>query len=153
MGLIENRLNELGIILPTPPKAAANYIPFKISDKFIFVAGQIPIKSGSLITGKVGDTITIEKAKEAARICGVSIISQLKEAAQDNLDKINSIIKISGFVNCTNDFTEHPEVINGASEIMVDVFGEVGRHARFAVGSNSLPKGVCVEIDAIAQLK
>ena len=153
MGLIDNRLNKLGIILPKPPKAAANYIPFKISDKFIFVSGQVPIKDGNFVIGKVGNTITLEEAKEAAKICGISIISQLKEATKNNLDKINSIIKISGFVNCTNDFTEHPEVINGASEIMVDVFGEIGRHARFAVGSNSLPKGVCVEVDAIAELK
>ena len=153
MSLIDNRLNELGIILPKPPKAAANYIPFKISDKFIFVSGQVPIKDGNFVIGKVGNTITLEEAKEAAKICGISIISQLKKATENNLDKINSIIKISGFVNCTNDFTEHPEVINGASEIMVDVFGEIGRHARFAVGSNSLPKGVCVEVDAIAQLK
>ena len=152
MGLIEQRLNDFGITLPDPPLPAANYIPFKLCENLIFVAGQVPMIDGNFITGKVGENISIKKAKDASRICGISIISQLNKATGNNLDKIKSIVKLGGFVNCTPEFIDHPEVINGASDLMVDVFGDIGRHARYAVGSNSLPKGVCVEIDAIAEI-
>ena len=153
MSIIEENLKNLNIILPTAPAPAANYVPYSKTGKLIFVSGQIPIVNGEMIIGKVGKDTEVNDAVIAARACGLAIISQLKEATNSNLDSISRIIKLGGFVNCVDSFTKQPEIINGASDLMVQVFGEKGKHSRFAVGSNSLPRGVVVEIEAIAEIQ
>ena len=153
MSVIEKNLKNLNIILPTAPAPAANYVPYSTTGKLIFVSGQIPIVNGEMIIGKVGKDTEINDAVRAARACGLAIISQLKVATNSNLDSISKIIKLGGFVNCVDSFTKQPEIINGASDLMVQVFGEKGKHSRFAVGSNSLPRGVVVEIEAIAEIQ
>ena len=153
MSLINERLKKLKIVLPPAPAPAANYVPYLKNDKLIFVSGQIPMLNSELITGKVGKNIGIEEAKKAARLCGLAIISQLNEATNSNLDKINRIVKLGGFVNCIDEFTQQPEIINGASDLMVEVFGDKGKHSRFAVGTNSLPRNVVVEIEAVAEIQ
>jgi len=153
MSIIENKLESLNIILPPAPKPAANYVPTVKSGNLIFVSGQIPVVDGNMIVGKVGHNIEIEEAVAAARACGLAIIAQLNEATNSDLDKISRIVKLGGFVNCTDTFTQQPEIINGASNLMVEVFGKAGKHSRFAVGTNSLPRGVVVEVEAIAEIK
>ena len=153
MSIIKNKLESLNIILPSAPKPAANYVPTVKSGNLIFVSGQIPVVDGNMIVGKVGYNIEIEEAVAAARACGLAIIAQLNEATNSNLDKISRIVKLGGFVNCIDTFTQQPEIINGASNLMVEVFGETGKHSRFAVGTNSLPRGVVVEVEAIAEIK
>ena len=152
MSLINERLKKLNIVLPPAPAPAANYVPYVKSDKLIFVSGQIPMLNGELITGKVGKNIEIEDTKKAARLCGLAIISQLNEATNSNLDKINRIVKLGGFVNCIDEFTQQPDIINGASDLIKNIFGENGTHTRAAVSTNSLPLGVAVEVDAIFEL-
>ena len=153
MSIIEENLKNLNIILPPAPAPAANYVPYSKTGKLIFVSGQIPIVNGEMIIGKVGKDTEVNNAVIAARACGLAIISQLREATDSNLDSISKIIKLGGFVNCIDSFTKQPEIINGASDLMVQVFGEKGKHSRFAVGSNSLPRGVVVEIEAIAEIR
>ena len=153
MSIIKNKLESLNIILPPAPKPAANYVPTVKSGNLIFVSGQIPVVDGNMIVGKVGYNIEIEEAVAAARACGLAIIAQLNDATNSDLDKISRIVKLGGFVNCTDTFTQQPEIINGASNLMVEVFGEAGKHSRFAVGTNSLPRGVVVEVEAIAEIK
>ena len=151
--MIEERLKNLNIILPPAPAPAANYVPYIITNKLIFISGQIPLIDGEMIQGKVGEDTEVEIAVKAARACGLAIIAQLKEATNSNLDSISRIVKLGGFVNCVDTFTQQPEIINGASDLMVEVFGEKGKHSRFAVGTNSLPRGVVVEIEAIAEIQ
>ena len=153
MTLIKEKLKKLNIKLPDAPAPAANYIPYVRSGKFIFVSGQVPMINGEFITGKVGKNKDVDYAKNAARLCGLAIISQLNEATNSNLDKIKRIIKLGGFVNCIDEFTQQPEIVNGASDLMVEVFGEKGKHSRFAVGTNSLPRNVIVEIEAVAEIQ
>ena len=153
MSVIEENLKNLNIILPPAPAPAANYVPYSKTGKLIFVSGQIPIENGEMIIGKVGKDTEINDAVRAARACGLAIISQLKVATNSDLDSISKIVKLGGFVNCIDSFTKQPEIINGASDLMVQVFGEKGKHSRFAVGSNSLPRGVVVEIEAIAEIQ
>jgi enamine deaminase RidA (YjgF/YER057c/UK114 family) len=150
---IETRLNELGITLPKPAAPAANYVPYVVSGNLIFVAGQIPVLNGEIkYKGRLGDGMSIEDGYQAARLCGLNIIAQAGAAAGD-LDRIKRIVKLVGFVGCTADFTDHPKVINGASDLMVEVFGEpAGQHARVAVGAPSLPLGVAVEVDAVIEI-
>ena len=150
----ETRLAELGLELPKPAVAAANYVPFVISGNQIFIAGQIPFLNGEkLHIGRVGDTLTIEQGQAAAKACALNILAQVKEAVNGDWSRIVRCVKLGGFVNSTPDFDQHPAVINGASEIMVAALGEIGRHARFAVGASNLPFGVAVEIDAIFEIK
>jgi enamine deaminase RidA (YjgF/YER057c/UK114 family) len=152
-GIIEDKLSGLGIDLPIAAAPAANYVPYVISGKQIFVAGQIPFWNGALKgIGKVGQDLSTEEAAEIARICGLNLIAQAKVACGGDLDRIIRVVKLGGFVNCIETFQDHPEVINGASNLMVDVFGEKGTHSRFAVGVNSLPRGVSVEIDGIFEI-
>ena len=151
--MIEERLKNLNIILPPAPAPAANYVPYVITNKLIFISGQIPLIDGEMIQGKVGEDTEVEIAIKAARACGLAIIAQLKEATNSKLDSISRIVKLGGFVNCDDTFTQQPEIINGASDLMVEVFGEKGKHSRFAVGTNSLPRGVVVEIEAIAEIQ
>lgn len=147
------RLAALKIELPNPAAPAANYVPTVIAGKLLFVAGQITIFNGELRhLGKLGADLDVETGKQAARLCGLNIISQARAALGGSLDRIVRCAKLGGFVNCTPDFIDHPQVINGASDLMVEVFGDAGKHARFAVGAVSLPRGVAVEVDAIFEI-
>ena len=152
-GNIEKNLAIQGIVLPQAASPAANYVPYVITGKQISVAGQIPFWNGELTgLGKVGRDMTTEDGANIARICGLNLIAQVKAACEGNLDRVARVVKLGGFVNCTEEFCDHPEVINGASNLMVDVFGDKGTHSRFAVGVNSLPRGVAVEVDGIFEL-
>ena len=148
---IENKLTELGITLPDAPAPAANYVPFAQTGNLIFVSGQISADENGLILGKLGENIETEAGAAAARRCGLALIAQLK-AATGSLDKVKRVVKLTGFVNSTPDFTDQPKVINGCSDLMVEVFGDAGRHARAAVSAPSLPLGVAVEIEAIFEV-
>lgn len=148
-GTTEARLQELGIELPSAATPAANYVPFHISGKQLFISGQLPIITGGPdFKGKLGQDMDVETAAKAAQACAINILAQVKSALGE-LDHIDQCLKLGGFVNCTPDFTDHPEVINGASNFFVEVLGDKGRHTRFAVGTSSLPRGVAVEIDAL----
>ena len=152
-GRIESRLQELGIELPRAPVPAAAYVPYVLVGNTLYIAGQIPVWHGELrYVGKLGVEYSIEEGQAAARQCGVNIIAQVADALDGDLDRVKRCVKLGGFVNATPDFREHPKVINGASELMIQVFGDAGRHARFAVGAYSLPFNVAVEIDAIFQV-
>ena len=149
-GTIDARLAELGIELPHAAAPAANYIPYVVTGDLIFVSGQVPFWNGELKgVGKVGRDMDIPAAQEIARICGLNLIAQARAACDGDLDQISGVVKVGGFVNAVPDFDQHPEIINGCSDLMVDVFGDKGRHSRFAVGAGSLPRGVAVEIEAI----
>ncbi|MDA1090107.1 MAG: RidA family protein [Proteobacteria bacterium] len=152
-GPITTRMAELGIELPEPAPPAANYIPFVVTGNLVFVSGQVTVWNGELRhIGRLGENIDIEEGYQAARLCGLNLIAQAKAAAQGDLNKIKRVVKLGGFVNSTPDFTDQPKVINGASDLMAEVFGEVGKHARFAVGAPSLPFGVAVEVDGVFEL-
>ena len=149
-GKINARLSELGIELPEAASPAANYVPYALEGNTLYIAGQVPFWNGELLhIGKVGEDYSVEDAVQAARVSGLNIIAQAKAALDGDLDRIRRIAKVGGFVNCVTDFGQHPAVINGASDLFVEVFGDVGKHARFAVGAGSLPMGVAVEVDAI----
>ena len=150
--MIEEKLQSLGISLPTPPKPAGSYIPVVVSKSMAYVSGQIPIKDGKIaFTGKVPTTQSIENAQAAAKLCAINALAQLKEKLGD-LDRIQRIVKVSGFVNTEPNFTEHPKVINTASDFLYEIFGEKGRHSRIAIGANSLPLDSTVEVDLIAEI-
>ena len=150
--MIEKRLKELGIIIPNAPKPAGSYIPVVLSGKLAFVSGQIPIKDGQVVyQGKVGDSQSIDDAQEAAKLCVINGLAQI-EAYCGTLDNLEKIIKISGFVNSTKDFTEHPKVINAASDLLMKIFDEKGRHSRIAIGVSSLPLNATVEIDMVVEI-
>lgn len=151
MGKIDAKLAELGITLPEAPAPAANYVPYVISGKLLFISGQVSRNDAGFITGKLGADCALEEGYAAARSCGLALIAQAKAACGGNLDRVARVVKLGGFVNCTPDFTAQPTVINGASDLMAEVFGEAGRHARAAVGA-VLPLGVAVEIDAVFEL-
>ncbi|MEL7276297.1 MAG: RidA family protein [Pseudomonadota bacterium] len=147
------RLAELGITLPDAPAPAANYVPFVRSGSLVFVSGQIAKDEGGLITGTLGADTDVAEGARAARVCGLNLIAQLNAALDGDLDRLVRVVKLTGFVNCTADFTQQPAVINGASDLMVEVFGAAkGSHARAAVGSPSLPLGVAVEIEGIFEV-
>jgi enamine deaminase RidA (YjgF/YER057c/UK114 family) len=149
----EGRLRELGIELPEPPEPVASYIPWVLSGKLVFVSGQIPSRNGGLPrTGVVPSDLTIDEATEEARFCAINVLAQLRGAA-GSLDAISRIVRLGVFVASAPNFTHQPAVANGASELMMEVFGEAGRHARAAVGVASLPLGAPVEIDAIAEIE
>ena len=154
MNIIDEKLQSLGIIIPSAPKPAANYIPYVITNNLIFISGQVPFINGEIKdTGKVGENIDIDKAKTIARQCGINVISVLKDALDGDLSRVIKCVKLGVFVACTNDFHNQPEVANGVSDLMVEIFGEAGRHARLAVGTNSLPRNIPVEVDAIFEFK
>jgi enamine deaminase RidA (YjgF/YER057c/UK114 family) len=154
-GKIDARLAELGITIPDAPAPAANYVPYVITGNLVIVSGQVPFVDGKLrITGHMGDgTVTEEDAIGEARQCAINLISQVKVATGGDLDRVKRVIKLGGFVASTSDFTGQPKIINGASDMMVDVFGDAGRHARFAVGSSALPLGCVVEIEGMFEIK
>ena len=151
---IDDKINDLKIILPEAKAPVGSYVATKITGKLLYVSGQISINAdGELIKGKVGKDLTTEDAYEAAKRCGLSIVAQVKKACDDDLTKVKSCIKLTGFVNSTDEFIDQPKVLNGASDLIASVFGEAGMHTRAAVSTNSLPLGVSVEVDAIFELK
>ena len=149
----ENKIKELGIILPEAKAPVGNYVATKIIGKLLFISGQISIdKDGKLIKGKVGKDLNVDEGYNAAKRCGISIIAQVKKACDNDLSKVKSCIRLTGFVNSTDNFNDQPKIINGASDLVVSIFGESGMHTRAAVSTNSLPLGVSVEVDAIFEL-
>jgi enamine deaminase RidA (YjgF/YER057c/UK114 family) len=148
----EEKVAQLGLTLPAAAAPAANYVPFVQAGSMLFIAGQLPLLDGKQIhAGIVGATISVDQAHAAARQSGLNILAQIRAAA-GSLDRVKRIVRLGAFVACTPDFTQQPEVANGASDLMVAVFGDAGRHARTAVGTNVLPRGASVEIDAIVEL-
>jgi enamine deaminase RidA (YjgF/YER057c/UK114 family) len=151
-GKFETRISELGIVLPAAAAPAANYVPAVISGSLLYISGQLPFKDGKLAyLGRLGENVSVEDGYQAARLCAINLIAQIKAAA-GSLDRVQRIVRLGGFVNSTADFTDQPKVVNGASDLFVEIFGEAGRHARSAVGAPSLPRGVSVEVDAIVAL-
>jgi len=152
-GKFEARLAALGADIHDAPAPAANYVPFVISGDLVYISGQISkAGDGTMITGKLGDNMSIEEGQAAAKACALNLIAQLKAACDGDLDRLVKVVKLGGFVNCTDDFIDHPAVINGASDFIGEAFGETGAHARAAVGCASLPLGVAVEIEGIFQI-
>src|SRR5437763_7752325 len=152
-GKIEARLKELGIELPQPTAPLANYVPFTIAGNLVFIAGQISQWNGERrFVGKLGAGIGIADGQQAARLCALNLIAHLRVAAGGDLDRVRRCLRLGGFVNCTPDFTDMPQVVNGASDLMVEVFGDAGKHARAAVGTSALPSGVSVEVEATVEL-
>lgn len=147
------RLAELGLTLPAAPAPAANYVPFVVTGKTVYVSGQISQDENGLIKGKVGVDLDVAAGAAAARRCALALLAQAQAAAGGDLDGIARVVKLTGFVNSGPDFTDQPEVINGASDLLVAVLGDAGRHARSAVSAAALPRGVAVEIEAIFELK
>lgn len=153
-GQIDARLKELDIILPAPPAPVASYVPYVTSGKLVFISGQVTLAPDGLkYVGVVGNGLSMEQGQEAARLCAINVIAQAKAACGGDLDRIARVLKVTVFVNAVREFTQHPEVANGASDVFVAVFGEAGRHARAAVGSGSLPRGVACEVEAVFELK
>jgi len=154
MHLFEKNIKELGVIIPALPDALANYVPFKIIDNLLYVSGQAPSQNGKIVyTGKIGEDLSEEKGVLAAELCCLNIIAVLKKSINGQWEKLDSFVKLGGFVNCNSGYTNHPNIINGASNLLIKIFGDQGRHTRFAVGSNSLPMNIAVEIDAIIKIK
>ena len=150
----ENKIKELKINLPEAKPPVGSYVATKIVGNLLYISGQISIsENGELIKGKVGKDLSVDDGYKAAERCGLSIISQVKEACNGDLSRIKSCVKLTGFVNSTDNFTEQPKVVNGASDLIASVFGDAGMHTRAAVSTNSLPLGVSVEVDAIFELK
>ncbi len=150
---IDARLAELGIELPKAAAPAGAYVPYVKSGNLVFVAGQITLWNGELqYTGRLGDDVSVDDGYAAARLCGLNLIAQVREACDGDLDRVARVVRLGGFVNCTAEFTDQPKVINGASDLMAEVFGDAGRHARAAVGAPSLPLGVAVEVDGIFEI-
>jgi enamine deaminase RidA (YjgF/YER057c/UK114 family) len=154
MGTIASRLEEMGIALPTPAKPVANYVAYTVSGNLVFISGQVPYgPDGLQYQGKVGADLTTEDGVAAARLCAINILAQLRAALDGDLERVVRCLKLGGFVNAVPDFADHPAVVNGASNLVVEVLGDRGRHARFAVGAASLPLNVAVEVDAIFEVR
>ncbi|MFW2541129.1 RidA family protein [Primorskyibacter sp. 2E107] len=149
---IETRLAELGLTLPDAPAPAANYVPYVLTGNTLYVSGQISMKDGALVCGKLGDTMDVDAGAAAAQSCALSLLAQVRAACGGDLSKLKRVVKLTGFVNSTGDFTDQPKVINGASDAFVEILGDAGRHARSAVSAASLPLGVAVEIEGIFEL-
>lgn len=150
--LIDSRLSALGITLPDAPAPAANYVSHVRSGSLVFVSGQISKQGDALIKGRLGDTMDVAAGSAAARACGIALLAQLKSACGGDLGRVVRVVKLTGFVNSTADFTDQPKVVNGCSDLLVEVFGDAGRHARSAVSAASLPFGVAVEIEGIFEV-
>ena len=153
MSGFEKRLAELGVTLPDAPAPAANYVPFVVSGKIVYVSGQISMAEGAFITGKLGADMDVGAGAAAARTCAIGLLAQVKAAMGGDLDRLKRVVKLTGFVNSTADFGDQPKVINGASDFLVEALGEAGRHARSAVSAASLPFGVAVEIEGIFEIE
>ena len=152
-GSIEDRLLELGVTLPDAPAPAANYVPTVQMGEMLFVSGQISNNSDGLVIGKLGENMNVQDGAAAARLCAINLLAQVKTACGGDLDRLVRVIKLTGFVNSTGDFTDQPKVINGASDFLVEALGDAGRHSRSAVSAAALPLGVAVEIEGIFQIK
>jgi enamine deaminase RidA (YjgF/YER057c/UK114 family) len=153
-GKVDQRLEALGITLPAPAAPIASYLPFVVTGPLVFISGQLPrALNGPEIRGKLGGELTLEDGRKAARLCAINVLAQLKAACGGDLDRVVRCVKLGGFVNATAAFRDHPQVMNGASDLIVEVFGERGRHARFAVGAPSLPLDAAVEIDAVFEIQ
>ncbi len=154
MSRINARLAELGIEIPPAAAPVANYVGWVVSGNLIFTAGQLPLVDGGLTCkGRAGEAVSVEQAAEAARVCAINAIAQASAALDGDLEQIVRVVKLTGFVNSGPDFTEHPAVVNGASDLMVEVFGDAGRHARAAVGVSSLPLDATVEVEAVFEIR
>ena len=154
MSAIDTRLEELGLTLPEAAAPAANYVPYVQTGNLIVVSGQITLNNGTLeYVGRVGQDFDTDQAYEAAKLCGLNLIAQVKTACGGDLDRVKRVVRLGGFVNCTADFTDQPKVINGASDLMAEVFGDKGKHARAAVGVNTLPLGVAVEVEGMFEIE
>lgn len=152
-GKIEQRLAELGIELPEATRAVGNYVPTLITGNYLYLSGQITMLNGELkYIGRLGENLSVEDGMAAARLCGLNMIAQVKAALDGDLDRVKKVVKLGGFVNGTPEFTDQPKVLNGASDLMVEVFGEAGKHTRSAVGVASLPLGISVEVDGIFEI-
>jgi enamine deaminase RidA (YjgF/YER057c/UK114 family) len=152
-GHIEARLKDLGINLPAPPAPVASYVPTVKTGNLVFVSGQIPAAEGGLkYVGIVGQDLSVDDGKAAARLCAINLIAQVKAACDGDLDRVTRCVKLSVFVNAVPGFGQHPEIANGASDLMVDVFGDAGKHTRAAVGAGSLPRNVAVEVEAVFEI-
>ena len=150
---VEERLKELGITLAEPQTALANYLPYVVTGNLVSISGQVAMAGGTpKWVGKVGEGVTLDEAIDAARCCAIQIIAQIKAACEEDLERVQRIVRLGGFVNCVEGYTNQPTIINGASDLMVEVFGEKGRHSRAAVGTSSLPLNVPVEIDALVEI-
>ncbi|GAA6201822.1 RidA family protein [Aquicoccus sp. SU-CL01552] len=151
---IQGKLDQMGVTLPSAPAPAANYVPFVQVGDILYVSGQISIdETGELITGKLGDTMDVEAGAAAAKRCALGLLAQVRAACGGDLDQLVRVVKLTGFVNSTGDFTQQPQVVNGASDFLVEALGEAGRHSRSAVSAASLPLGVAVEIEGIFQIR
>lgn len=150
---IEAKLSELGISLQAAPAPAANYVPYVRSGDTLYVSGQISADEDGMIIGKLGDTLDVDAGAKAARQCAISLLSQVRAACGGDMDRLIRVVKLTGFVNSTADFGDQPKVINGASDLMVELLGEAGRHSRSAVSAASLPFGVAVEIEGIFEVR
>lgn len=148
-----SRLADLGVTLPDAPAPAANYVPFVKSGNTLYVSGQISNGTDGLVTGKLGDDMSVQAGAAAARLCAISLLAQVKAACDGDIDGLVRVVKLTGFVNSTAEFTDQPKVINGASDFLVEALGDAGRHARSAVSAASLPLGVAVEIEGIFEIK
>ncbi|MBS0490657.1 MULTISPECIES: RidA family protein [unclassified Phenylobacterium] len=153
MSKVEERLSALGLTLPQPNPPVANYVPFVRVGDLVHISGQVSVDAGGGIRGTVGEEVDIETAKAAARLCGVNLIAQMKAACDGDLDRVVRVVKLGGFVQAGANFLEIPQVVNGASDLMVEAFGEAGKHARSAVGVYRLPLGFSVEVDAVVQVR
>ena len=153
MSNVEQRLQKLGIQLPSPPAPVASYVPYVVTGKLVFISGQVTLAADGLkYVGKVGADISLEDGKKAAELCAINLLAQLKAACGGDLDKVTRCVKLGVFVNATPDFTQHPEVGNGASDLIVAALGDGGKHARAATGAGSLPRGVAVEVDGVFEI-
>ena len=151
--MITDNLKKYNITIPDAPDPVGAYVAYKVVGKLLYISGQLPIgNNGKIIKGKIGKDLSIEDGQEAASLCVINILAQVKKAMNGNLDKVKNCVKITGFVNSTDDFNDQPKIINAASEMLTNVFGENGKHTRAAVSSNSLPLGIAVEIDAIFEI-
>ena len=153
MSKVEERLSALGLTLPQPNPPVANYVPFVRAGDLVHISGQVSVDAGGGIRGTVGEEVDLETAKAAARLCGINLIAQMKAACDGDLDRVVRVVKLGGFVQAGANFLEIPQVVNGASDLMVEAFGDAGKHARSAVGVYRLPLGFSVEVDAVVQVR
>jgi enamine deaminase RidA (YjgF/YER057c/UK114 family) len=153
MGRIETRLAELGILLPVPVAPVANYVPFVISGNLVVISGQIPVRDGKIAyTGKLGDVVSVEIGTQAAQLCFINLLAQLRAACDGDLNRVQQVVRLGGFISCVPEFTQHAMVMNGASDMSVAVFDDAGRHARSTIGVPSLPLDAAVEVEGMFRI-
>lgn len=152
-GKIESRLAEMGIVIPEPPVPVASYLPYVVTGNLVVVAGQVTLEDGQVkYVGRLGDDISLEEGEAATRLCALNVLSQVKAACSGDLDRVKQVVRLNAFFNSTPDFLDHPRVMNAASDLMAEIFGESGKHTRVGVGVSSLPLGVPVELDGVFEI-